>query len=134
MLALTTIFTTTKSALAFTKREDFNLKAIHAVIDNYATATVLNTKDLFVGALCPVSSIRIVTVEGEDFSPTHIGIAFLSWKDDEDKTHDITITDTLCFPTLLVNVVSILQLSLQHSNSNLNCDQRTLIKTTHRTL
>jgi len=48
---LATIFTTPIEALLFQNRTDFELRAIYAVVDNCAMATVLNDKSLFQGPL-----------------------------------------------------------------------------------
>ena len=112
MLTLATIFTTQADASVFLDKHDFDLGRIHAVIDNCATATTLNNKSLFVGPLDEVSNVGIVTVSSEDYDPTRKSKAELSWKDDEDAIHTIAIDGASHFPSYLVNVVSIGNLSL----------------------
>ena len=73
-----TIFAANKQPSSFSAREDFDLKAVCAVIDNCSTATVLNGEDLFASNFCRVAGIGIVTVGGEDYYSTCIGTAELS--------------------------------------------------------
>ena len=111
ILALATVFSTTKNATVFTNRTDFNLNSILAVVDNCATATVLNNKSLFVGELIPTSAYSLVTVGGCDHRPTHYGPAVLTVRNDDDTVVKIPIPKALYFPTSPVNVISIGELS-----------------------
>ena len=66
LMMLATIFATTKHSSSFSGREKFDLKAVYAVIDNCATATVLNDKGLFTDNFREVTGIGIITVGGDD--------------------------------------------------------------------
>ena len=106
-LALTTIYATTKDSSVFTARTDFGLGTIFAVIDNCATATVINDKALFPYGLQKATGISIVTVSGDNYRLTYIGTAAISFKDDKNKIHRILIPNTLYFQSSPVNVVSV---------------------------
>ena len=125
IMVLATIFATNHHPSKFFDRQDFNLGAICAVIDNCATATVLNNLSLFDGPLEKVSNVGIVTVGGDDHHPTHKGTAKISWKDDNNLIHEIIIRNALYFPSSPVNVVSVSQLSLQFRDSVSTCDRGT---------
>jgi len=128
ILALATVFSTKKYAIVFTNRTDFNLNSILAVVDNCATATVLNNKSLFVGELILTSAYSLVTVGGCDHRPTHYGPAVLTMRNDDDTVVKIPIPKALYFPTSLVNVISIGELSWYYGDGNF--DEETYIKST----
>ena len=126
------IFATTKHSSTFVDWICFNLHSIFAVIDNYATATVLNNRELFSKDLRRVTRISIVAVSGDDnYHLTHKGTATLSWKDDDSTICDIEIKDALYFLISLVNIVSVSKLSLKYGDSMIVRDRVTQIKTTH---
>ena len=78
LMALTTTCATTQNPSTFLLRQDFHLEAIYVMIDNPATAMVLNTLDLFDGNIEPVSNISIVIVGGDNHYLMHKGTANLS--------------------------------------------------------
>ena len=78
LIALAIIYATTQNPSTFLLRQDFHLEAIYVMIDNPATAMVLNTLDLFDGNIEPVSNISIVIVGGDNHYLMHKGTANLS--------------------------------------------------------
>ena len=55
----------------FLHRTDFDIGSILAVVDNCATATVLNDLSLFIGKLTLAKNFNIVIVGGSDFKLIH---------------------------------------------------------------
>ena len=72
---------------------------------------------MFVGKLKKSTGAGIVTVGRDDFHSSHIGTVKLSWKDHSGTTHDVTIKNTLCFPTSPVNAISVGKLSLCYGDN-----------------
>jgi len=64
-----------KEAREFENRNDLELGAITAVVDNCAMMTVLNNKSLFIGDLELILAYRIVTVSGTNYKSTYVGTA-----------------------------------------------------------
>ena len=88
------MFATTKYPAIFRYHHDFEFGAT-VTIDNCATAMVLNDKSLFSGKLKETSDFGIIKLGGMDYKPTYIGIAKISIKNDEGKTHITSIPHCL---------------------------------------
>ena len=112
VLALATIFATSKDPSAFTGREDFVLNVQNVVINNCASETILNDRDFFDGNLRRVTGIGIIAVGGKNHQPIHTSTEHLSWKDDKGCMHDIELQHSLYFLSSPVNVVVLVQLRL----------------------
>jgi len=81
------------------------------VVDNYTTAIVLNNKLLFIGELKKTNANSIVIVGSSNHKPTHIGTVKLIISDDDKNIIVIIILKVLFFLILLVNILSISQIS-----------------------
>ena len=70
--------TTLTNTSLFQNKVDFSLGTIYAVVNNCATARVLNNLSLFDSDLKEISDIEIVTIRDEDYHSVHAGVAKLS--------------------------------------------------------
>ena len=109
---LTTVFATSRDPLTFTTSTNFEVGSITAVVDNCATATVLNNKTLFIDKLVHTQEYSLVTVGGSDHKPTHYGPAEISVRNDNGDIVTIPIPKALYYPSSPVNVLSIGQMSM----------------------
>ena len=74
-MAFATEFSTSKSPEVFSRVTDFELNSITSVVDNFATANVLNDKYLLIGDLVSTKDSSLMIVGGFDYHPTHYGTA-----------------------------------------------------------
>ena len=86
------------------------------VIDKFATANVFNFISLFIGNLTPAKECSIIMVVGSDYRPTHYGSSTFLMRDDTVTIVGVPMHNALCFPSSPVNVVSVIQISLQHGD------------------
>ena len=69
-----TVFATTKDLTIFQNRKDFGLEDILAVVDNFSTITVFNTKHLFIGSLISANEYSIAIVSSSNYKSTHYSL------------------------------------------------------------
>ena len=98
-MTLTTAFATSKHLSSFNNTLDFEVGSTTSVVDNCATATVLNNKDLFVGKLTPTSEYSLVTIRGSDHKPTHYGPSEITVRNNDGAIDTIPISKALHYPS-----------------------------------
>ena len=109
-------------------KTDFDKNSVTAVVDNCATATVLNDETLFVGELTPTQDFSLIIVGGSDYNHAHYGPAEMTVRDDDGQIIPIPISKALYFPTSPANVVSIGNLRPYFGTGS--CDEETCMKST----